>query len=323
MPSEAQPTPLYYFEYESPYSSLNVAFTETVADEGHRQLTTVWRTPDDVKTGYDLPMAVSQDYKKQNDDLRASWKLRAMLDHVYPNVYGRLGAAVDRHPFLGYLGYSSLHNAEPADDGGQTITDEVTYPTAGTLNDFMGRVFGDDGSVRFETYEGGEFGAMEFVEALAERRTVLVGDQAPYSTHDLSDHAVGWIGIGPDIVKALSLGSAACLEHLKGKTIPSETPRADIFVQLASLTDSVSGGVGSDAVYNPAAPVVIPELKATYSNLEQYSVRVIRNGLIHVGLAPERVAGIDFPVASSPQLTLERYERANAYARVQLAAPTS
>ncbi len=318
---EAPSTP--HFEYGSPDGSLSVAFTDADVGEGHRQLTTVWRSPDDVKTGYDLPMAVSRDYQRRTDDLKGSWELRAMLDHVYPNVYRRLGAAVARHPFLGYLGYSSLHNAEPADNGGQTITDEVTYPTAGTLNDFLDRAFGDDGSARFESYDGGEFEAMEFVEALAERGTILVADEAPYSAHDLSDHAVGWIGIGPDVVKALSLGSATCLEHLKGQSIPGEISPSDVFIQIAALTDNVSGSVGSDAVYNTNAPRVIPELTAIYSHLEQYSVRVIRNALIHVGLAPEHLEGIDFPVASSAQVTLDRYERANNYARSQLAGTTT
>jgi hypothetical protein len=187
----------------------------------------------------------------------------------------------------------------------------------------MDRVFGDDGSVRFESHNGGEFGAMDFVETLAERGTILVGDQPPYSSHDLSDHAVGWIGIGPNVVKALRAGSAACLEHFKEHGIPKEISRSDIFAQIASLTDSVSGSVGSDAVYNPAAPKVIPELKSTFSHLEQYSVRVIRNALIHVGLPSDTLDDIDFPVASSPQITLDRYEQANDYARGQLAAATN
>jgi hypothetical protein len=128
---------------------------------------------------------------------------RQWFSFVTPhNSLDRLERIKNFRGILDGLGYEI--NVETRQEGDETVSQKTCrYPSVDRINSFMADVFGDDQVLKFVAYDGGDYGVTEFMEPFAEDGEVLIGAEQPFEVHDLSDHALGWIGLSRGVAEGL------------------------------------------------------------------------------------------------------------------------
>jgi hypothetical protein len=138
---------------------------------------------------------------------------RVWLSNVMPlNALGMLESAKNFRGILDGLGYQI--DVSTRRGSKNLITRKVCqYPSAQRINDFMFDVFGAEQGAEFVSHPGGDYGVTDFMEPFAEEGKVLVASEQPYEIHDLSDHALGWIGLTPSILRSLRASARLYLDR--------------------------------------------------------------------------------------------------------------
>lgn len=240
------------FAYSLDDGSASVEVSEVALSDGRNRFTNTWsrREPSSNPIwSWDLERRMVKQYS--NDHSKAATdQFERMIDFATPDAQRDLGDAM-KGPLLRYLGYEtqSIGNRN-ADES--LLTTVFTYPSAATFNNFMDKVFGNDGSARFQVYPGAEFPADEFVKTLVKDGKILVARDAPFSAHDMSDHALGWLAIPPFLFQAIR---EAATEHQDHK---------GAIINIAGTLDSLSAMICGDMFKPPISAVLWQQLGRHY-----------------------------------------------------------
>ena len=101
------------------------------------------------------------------------------------------------------MGYRvSITEKEDVSKDQKLRSTELEYPTVDALNEFVTGVFGDGKSLRYATFLGSYFKAVDFMPRFIEKGEFLVANQQTGELHEHTNtHVIGALGIGGDFLK--------------------------------------------------------------------------------------------------------------------------
>lgn len=209
---------------------------EAISNDGTMRIEAV-KTPGDIHV-FDIQQSAPTDseYYKIIDTLKSEAKERdpdeaeQVETHLrfgvlaHNGLVPRIGRVQNYAGLVAGLGYGFDRQTSTV-DGLTQIHQTFRYPSVDRLNAFMEEVFGGEDGLRFIEHDGGDFSAEECIRIFAEEGRILVGGEEPYARHDLTDHALGWIGMNPELSKILR---ERLVMYLERNDAELKLPRAPI-----------------------------------------------------------------------------------------------